>query len=90
MGDSQHDFSPGVLSILVMAQVVCFDMGLDNHSLCCVTGDILGLLLDIDNKQVTFALNGNALPSYNQLFAHARWVTMPARLKWTVNEKISV
>lgn len=34
-------------------------------------GDILGLLLDTNEKHVVFSLNGQCLPPYPQLFTHA-------------------
>lgn len=38
------------------------------------SGDILGLLLDLENQYLIFYLNGDPLPSYKQLFTHARYV----------------
>ncbi|KAK3086428.1 hypothetical protein FSP39_018336 [Pinctada imbricata] len=35
-------------------------------------GDILGLLLDVENEVMVFSLNGNSLKPYNDLFKHAR------------------
>lgn len=39
-----------------------------------LTGDVLGLLLDVDNQKLVFYLNGDPLPPYRQLFNHARCV----------------
>ncbi|XP_005101311.1 RING finger and SPRY domain-containing protein 1 [Aplysia californica] len=39
---------------------------------CWKPGDILGLLLDLDNQYLIFSLNGDPLPRYKQLFTHAR------------------
>uniref|UniRef100_A0A2C9KVK7 RING finger and SPRY domain-containing protein 1 n=1 Tax=Biomphalaria glabrata TaxID=6526 RepID=A0A2C9KVK7_BIOGL len=39
---------------------------------CWKPGDILGLLLDLENQYLIFYLNGDPLPSYKQLFTHAR------------------
>ena len=39
--------------------------------ICLVVGDILGLLLDTNEKHVVFSLNGHCLPPYPQLFSHA-------------------
>lgn len=43
---------------------------------CVFSGDILGLLLDIDNQSIIFSLNGSALPKETDLFLCARWVTV--------------
>ncbi|KAH9504963.1 RING finger and SPRY domain-containing protein 1 [Bulinus truncatus] len=37
-----------------------------------LASDILGLLLDLENQYLVFYLNGDPLPSYKQLFTHAR------------------
>ena len=39
-----------------------------------VSGDILGLLLDVDNQRVAFSLNGKALDDHCRLFTSARSV----------------
>ncbi|KAL4235228.1 RING finger and SPRY domain-containing protein 1 [Mactra antiquata] len=39
---------------------------------CWKPGDILGLLLDVDNQTIVFALNGNRLPPEEDLFICAR------------------
>lgn len=39
---------------------------------CWKPGDVLGLLLDVQNQTLLFYLNGNPLPPYRQLFNHAR------------------
>ena len=45
-----------------------------------VSGDILGLLLDVDNQRVAFSLNGKALDDHCRLFTSARSVNRVLRL----------
>ena len=40
----------------------------------CLSGDILGILLDLGRKEVIFSLNGNCLPPFKHLFRHATYV----------------
>lgn len=41
------------------------------HQNCWRPGDTLGLLLNIDEKYLTFSLNGESLPSYDDLFQYS-------------------
>lgn len=41
------------------------------HQKCWNPGDTLGLLLNIDEKYLSFSLNGEALPSYDDLFQYS-------------------
>ena len=40
-----------------------------------VSGDVLGLLLDVDKQRVVFSLNGNSLKDHTLLFTKAKYVT---------------
>ncbi|XP_013382424.1 RING finger and SPRY domain-containing protein 1 isoform X1 [Lingula anatina] len=54
-------------------QLIWYNAKCEHHSHpCWKPGDILGLLLDLDKQEIIFSLNGNCLPAYNQVFAHAR------------------
>lgn len=41
------------------------------HQKCWSPGDTLGLLLNIDEKYLSFSLNGECLPSYDDLFQYS-------------------
>jgi len=39
-----------------------------------MSGDIVGVLLDLGCKEVIFSLNGNCLPPFKHLFRHTTYV----------------
>lgn len=39
---------------------------------CWKPGDVLGLLLNLDEQEIVFSLNGDSLPPCKQVFSHAR------------------
>ncbi|XP_025114560.1 RING finger and SPRY domain-containing protein 1-like [Pomacea canaliculata] len=54
-------------------QLIWYQAQSESHTHpCWKPGDVLGLLLDVDNQKLVFYLNGDPLPPYRQLFNHAR------------------
>ncbi|XP_041375315.1 RING finger and SPRY domain-containing protein 1-like [Gigantopelta aegis] len=54
-------------------QLIWYDADSEAHShRCWKPGDVLGLLLDVDNQKLIFYLNGDPLPPLSQLFTYAR------------------